>query len=632
MRAYWLRHAPSARIPLESAPSGADRGARRAARSRHRGGFRRVRPPNTNNVILAQQTAPGTPSEVTVTRGDGTLTASWDAVDGATTYHVTYSSDGKASWSLAALDHPADGNTTNGVTSITFDADNAKTYVVGVRAKNGAGGSGWRNSPASGPYTPPAPTPPAAVGAVTVTRADGTLTASWDAPAGAATYHVTYTDNGAQSWQLAALDHPAGGGSDESITFDADNGSTYIVGVRAKNGAGGSNWVNSPASGPFTPPTPDPTPDPTPEPTPDPTPTPEPAPPARPTGLTATGGDGSVTLSWDDPGDPSITGYEYRTRRAPPAPGWGPWTAIAGSGAGTTSHAFTGLTNGAEHRFKLRAVNALGSSPAAPSDAPWYVAATPAAAPVTLTADGVTATGATLTLGNWDGEWYYSASAASGGGASGASQTCSGPVNGQQTTVTGLAPDTSYTITAYANGCGGEAIAAGGVVTQSRTLTPSSPGLTSVTLTRAGFTGNWYYNFPELSNACFGPVSGDSVTYDGLASGTDYTVTAYSGQNCNFGTQAGASFSTTGPRAPHPRTQRERPHRRAPRGLERRLVLPEEDRPEGRLRGLHRPRRREPGNSPAWERAKPTWACGCSATRAVRTSPPRPPPNCPIPA
>ena len=244
-------------------------------------------------------------------------------MSGAATYHVTYSTDGKASWSLAALDHPADTNTTNGVTSITFDADNAKTYVVGVRAKNGAGGSGWRNSPASGPFTPPTPEPtpepqpPAAVGAVTVTRADGTLTASWDAVSGATTYHVTYTDDGAQSWQLAALDHPAGGG-DESITFDADNGSTYIVGVRAKNAAGGSSWVNSPASGPFTPPTPEPTPDPTPtpeptpEPTPDPTPTPEPAPPARPTGLTATGGDGSVTLSWDDPGDSSITGYEYR--------------------------------------------------------------------------------------------------------------------------------------------------------------------------------------------------------------------------------------------------------------------------------------------------------------------------------
>ena len=33
--------------------------------------------------------------------------------------------------------------------------------------------------------------------------------------------------------------------------------------------------------------------------------------PAKPTGLTATGGDASITLGWDDPDDNSITGYEY---------------------------------------------------------------------------------------------------------------------------------------------------------------------------------------------------------------------------------------------------------------------------------------------------------------------------------
>ena len=35
------------------------------------------------------QSPPTTPSSVTVTRGDGTLTASWQAVSNATAYHIT---------------------------------------------------------------------------------------------------------------------------------------------------------------------------------------------------------------------------------------------------------------------------------------------------------------------------------------------------------------------------------------------------------------------------------------------------------------------------------------------------------------------------------------------------------------
>ena len=420
-------------------------------------------PPNTNNVIFAQaQTAPGTPSSVTVTRADGTLTASWDAVDGATSYHVTWSDNGKASWSLAALDHPASGG---GTESITFGADNAKTYVVGVRAKNEHGGGGWRNSPAAGPYTPPAPTPPGTPSSVTVTRADGTLTASWDAPTGAATYHVTYSDNGGASWSLAALDHPAGGGSAESITIGVTNASTYIVGVRAKNGAGGGGWRNSPASGPFTPPTPEPTPEPTPAPTPEPTPEP-PTPPAAPTGLTATAGDGSVTLSWDDPADPSITGYEYRlNHNATPTgnfSGWGTWTAVANSGAATASHTFTGLAAGREYRYRLRAVNAEGAGAAAPNAAPWFASATPTAPAFgqVLQVSDVTPTTATLTLEDYPPPWYYRRTSGSGGSAgiaSGASASnasnpqCNGPVNSEQTVAEGLPPGQNSTFQAYSD-------------------------------------------------------------------------------------------------------------------------------------------------------------------------------------
>ena len=184
---------------------------------------------------------PATPSAVKVSRGDGTLKASWPAVDGATSYHITYSSDGGGSWSLAALNHASAGITIKGV-------DNAKTYLVGVRARNDAGDSGWRNSPAAKPYKPSTP-PPAAPSEVTVTRADGTLNASWPAVDGATSYHITYSSDGGGSWSLAALDH-----ADASIGISGvDNAKTYLVGVRARNAGGDSGWRNSAAAGPFTP-------------------------------------------------------------------------------------------------------------------------------------------------------------------------------------------------------------------------------------------------------------------------------------------------------------------------------------------------------------------------------------------
>ena len=110
--------------------------------------------------------------------------------------------------------------------------------------------------------------------------------------------------------------------------------------------------------------------------------------PAAPTGLRALAGDGSVTLSWDNPGDPSITHYEYRMREAPPAAGWGSRRVVPGSHAETTDFTVKGLANGTEYRFKLYAVNADGASRPAPLDDPWYVAATSVASPVGADYDG----------------------------------------------------------------------------------------------------------------------------------------------------------------------------------------------------------------------------------------------------
>ena len=574
----------------------------------------------------------------TITRADGTLTASWDAVSGASKYHITYTGDHKSSWQGPDCGANCTSN------SITIDVDNAKTYYVAVRAGNDNGWSGWRNSSAASPFVPPTPEPiqpPATPGSITITRSDGTLTATWSTIADAETFHVTYTDNGAQSWQLAALDHPADddGDGNESITFDVDNEKSYIVGVRAKNSAGGSNWRNSASAGPYlapgiivqdsngnaitalsvpeggeasyevkltAPPTEDTkvciglsvrdnndsdikfkgesgdlvsvnltfTPsnwniaqtvtlvaaedddssngvrdvghdtrdywwywggevnltvteidnDPS-------------DPPARPAGLTASAANQSVTLDWDDPADSSITGYEYQTRYAGVA--WSAWTAMASSDSDTTSFSVTGLVNGTEYRFKIRAVNTAGNSRPAPASSPWFVSATPAA-PVTLTADDVTATSATITLGNWDGAWHYSTSAASGGasgaGAASGGTNCNGPVNGQQTTVGGLDPNTSYTINVYGNGCGGAAIASGQLVTPTNTVSLTASNVTyyGATITLAGHTGDWWYQQTTPSSSdCTKIVSpGTTESFTGFEPGVSYTYKAYSDATC----------------------------------------------------------------------------------------------------
>ena len=88
----------------------------------------------------------------------------------------------------------------------------------------------------------------------------------------------------------------------------------------------------------------------------------------------------SLTLTWNDPSDNTITRYEYQWRTFP-GPGWSAWQSITGSSSSTTSHTFTGLTAGKEYRYKIRAVIEVeGEDPKnskpAPGAAPWYVAAT----------------------------------------------------------------------------------------------------------------------------------------------------------------------------------------------------------------------------------------------------------------
>ena len=209
------------------------------------------------------------------------------------------------------------------------------------------------------------------------------------------------------------------------------------------------------------------------------------------------------------------------------------------SGASSTSFRVEGLDNDTEYRFKIRAVNSVGESRPAPAAAPWYVAATPEAAP-TLTVENESASGADLTLGNYDGTWYYRADgppgAAGAGGASGASgqSGCVGPVNGQQTTVGGLDADTTYTINVYGAGCGGAAIASGQLVTSASTvtLTASDVAHSHATITITGHTNNWWYKQTAPSSGACTATTATKAVPKQLEPGTSYTFKAYSNDTC----------------------------------------------------------------------------------------------------
>ena len=193
---------------------------------------------------------------------------------------------------------------------------------------------------------PPAPTN------LMVNPGNQTMTLSWTTPdhAGSAiTKHQFRQKAGSLAYGdwTDILDSGAGGANANSATYRGANGVTYTWLVRAVNAEGESGASNEASATPV-------------------------GDPPRPTGVRAMpGGDRSVRLSWTTPGDGGspLTKHQYRFREPPsffgPPSLWGAWTDIPNSGAGganANSYTVSGLTNGVQYQFQLRAVNTFGNS------------------------------------------------------------------------------------------------------------------------------------------------------------------------------------------------------------------------------------------------------------------------------
>jgi len=131
---------------------------------------------SSNTITVTPLAIPSTPTGPTATPGDQQLTLSWNAVSGATSYSITWSTD-NVNFTPLVTNITQTSYTHSGLT-------NGNTYYYKVVATNSSGSS----APATVSGVPNIPlTAPANL---TVGPVYGTLTLSWDPVPGATGYHI----------------------------------------------------------------------------------------------------------------------------------------------------------------------------------------------------------------------------------------------------------------------------------------------------------------------------------------------------------------------------------------------------------------------------------------------------------
>jgi len=235
-------------------------------------------------------------------------------------------------------------------------------------------------------------------------------------------------------------------------------------------------------------------------------------PPDAPTGLSATAGNGQVTITFTDgsANGSAITNYQYS------ADGSSNWTAISSTTPTITSPAvITGLNNGTSYTYYLRAINANGNGATSATS----VTATPRTTPAAPT-------GLSATAGNGQATITFTAGAANGSAITNYQYSTDGSTNwtavssitsAVQVVITGLTYQT-YTIYLRGVNAAGNGAASLSSVTTTPYLVPDAPIMNSVVLGDRSATINF----------SAGASNGRAITnyqYTCSSTGTDNWVT-----------------------------------------------------------------------------------------------------------
>jgi fibronectin type 3 domain-containing protein len=270
--------------------------------------------------VVSHGGVPAAPTNLTATAGDGQAVLRWTASTTSGVLYNVYQRDTTIGQSWQKLPLP----TSNTSMTAGYLTD-GHTYEFKVTASNASGDSAASNIASARPMPPV----PAAPTGVTATAGDGTVTLRWTASTTPNVYYwIEYRSHGG-SWQRLA--YPVPGQTSFTVSY-LWNGTTYDFRVRATNISGDSAASNVATA------------------------TPLPPFPQAPSGLSASAGDGLVSLHWSASPTAGVWYWiEYRAHG-------GSWQRLAYPVPGQTSLTVHYLVNGTTYDFRVRATNAAGDS------------------------------------------------------------------------------------------------------------------------------------------------------------------------------------------------------------------------------------------------------------------------------